>query len=89
MLVAELVQNNHFLRERLVDAERKHDPAEASIAELRDKLTRAGLALERGRASPAGRAPAGKPVPAKTSARTKPGGGAEVGAHGGGSSRTS
>ena len=49
MLVAELVQNNRFLRGRLVDAERKHGLAEATIAELRNKLTRAGLALERGR----------------------------------------
>ena len=51
VLVAELlVQNNHFLCERLVDAERKQDLAEAAIAELRDKLTHAGFALERGRA---------------------------------------
>ena len=53
VLVAELVQNNHFLCGRLVDAERKHGLAEATIAELRGKLARAGLTFGRGRALPA------------------------------------
>ena len=69
MLVAELLQNNHFLRERLVDSERKQYLAEAAIAELRGKLAHAELALVRGQAPPAGRAPAGKPAPAKRQRR--------------------
>ena len=91
MLVAELVRNNHFLRVRLAYAERKQDLAETAIVELRGKLAlaNAALALVRAQAPPAGRAPAGKPAPAKKSARKKPESGAAVGARGGGSSRAS
>ena len=71
MLGAELVQNNHFLRERLVDAERRHDLAEATIAELRGKFSHAGLALELGRPPPpAGRRPESRRPPKRHRGRS-------------------
>ena len=85
------MRSQHFFREFFADAEHKRHRAEKANAELRDELAlaRQELALVRAQALPARRAPAGKPAPAKTPARKKPDSGAAVGAHGGGSSRTS
>ena len=71
VLVAELVQNDHFLRERRADAERKQDLAEATIAELRDKLAHAELALCAARPlPPAGRQPGSRRPPRRPRGRS-------------------